>query len=151
LATVKTHLEPRSGLAVLTAACALLLAPLAGFGDEVTLEVALSGPEASGDPDGQGEATLTMNPVTNEVEVRLSYSNIAEPTAMHIRRGAAGREGNVVLPIVIEGSEAGALIGRRESAKPKVVETILASPAEYYLVVINGEHPVGALRGPLRE
>jgi hypothetical protein len=148
---VKTHLELRSGLPVLTAACSVLLAPLAGLSDEVTLEVTLSGPEASGDPDGEGQATLTMNPVTNEVEVRLSYSNIAEPTAMHIRRGAVGPEGNVVLPIVIEGSEAGALIGRRESARPNIIETILASPADYYLVVINGEHPVGALRGPLRE
>jgi hypothetical protein len=149
---VRTNLELRSGLAVLAAAaCTLLLAPLLASGEEATFEVSLSGPEASGDPDGQGEATVTMSSETNQVDVRLSYSNIAEPTAMYIRKGAVGSEGNVVMPIVIESDEAGTLVGRRSSAKPNIVETILASPEEYYLVVLNREHPVGALRGPLRE
>lgn len=149
---MKTNLGLRpGGRAVLAAASALLLAPLVASAEEVTLEASLSGPEASGDPDGQGSAMLTLNPEANEVEVRLTYSNIAEPKAVHIRRGATGLEGNVVLPIVIESNEGGTLVGRRKSAKPGVVETIAASPEDYYLVVITDEHPVGALRGPLQE
>lgn len=150
---VKTNLELRSRPSVLAAAatCALLLAPPLASGEEVTLEVALSGSEASGDPDGQGQATLTMNPETNHVDVRLSYSNIAEPTMMHIREGATGTAGNVVLPIVIDSGEGGTLVGQRTSAMPDIVETILSSPTDYYLVVINREYPVGALRGQLRE
>lgn len=148
---MRTNLESRSVLAVLkAAACALLLAPLLASAEEATFEVSLSGPESSGDPDGRGQATLIMNPATNQVDLRLSYSNIAAPTAVFIRRGPTGLDGNVVLPIVIESDGGGTLVGRRTSAKPDIVETILASPGEYYLVVFNGEYPVGALRGPLR-
>jgi hypothetical protein len=134
-----------------TAACALLLSPLLASGEEATFEVALSGPEASGDPDGQGQATVVLNSETNAVDVRLRYSNIGTPTALYIRMGATGMEGNIALPVVIESDEEGMLVGRRESSKPKVVETILASPAEYHLVVVNEEYPVGALRGQLQE
>lgn len=147
---VKTNLELGGGLAALAAACALLLAPLSVSAEEATFEVSLSGPEASGDPDGRGNGTVTLNAETNEVVVRLNYSNIAQPTAMHLRMGATGLEGNVVLPIVIESANGGMLVGRRKSAMPKIVETILMSPTDYYLVVINDEYPVGALRGPLR-
>ncbi|HEX7080501.1 MAG TPA: CHRD domain-containing protein [Gammaproteobacteria bacterium] len=146
------NLELRNRPSVLAAAaCALLLAPLLAFGEQATFEVTLSGPEASGDPDGRGEATVTMNPETNEVEVRLSYSNIAPPTALHIREGAVGSEGNVVVPIVIESNEDGTLVGRRKSAKPNIIATIAASPEKYYLVVLNREYPVGALRGQIRK
>ncbi len=149
---MKANLELHKTVSGLTAAaCALLFAPLLASGEEVTFEVSLSGPEASGDPDGRGEATVTMNPETNRVDVRLSYSNIAEPTAMHIREGATGSEGNVVMPVVIESDEGGTLVGGRKSAKPNLVATLLASPAQLHLVVVNEEHPIGALRGPLRE
>jgi hypothetical protein len=145
-------LELRSGPAVLAVAlCSLLLVSLSAAADEATFRVDLSGPAASGDPNGRGEAVVTLNAAENRVDVRLSYSNIAAPTALHIRMGATGTEGNVVLPIVIERDEGGAITGRRLSAKPGVAATILASPGDYYLVVINDEYPVGALRGQLRE
>ena len=147
---MKQNLGTRGRPSVLAAtACALLLAPLVALGEEATFKVSLSGPEASGDPNGRGEATVTLNPETNEVGVRLTYSNIAEPTAMHIRVGPTGLVGNVIVPIVIESDDGGTLVGRRLSAKPGVVEMILASPEEHYLVVINDEYPVGALRGQL--
>jgi len=149
---VRRIAELRIGSSVLkAAACALLLAPLAALGDEAVFEVNLSGPEASGDPDGTGQATVTLKPATNEVEVRLSYSNIAEPTAMHLRKGATGTAGNVEVPLVIERTGRGSVVGRRKSASPGIVERIAKSPGEYYLVVITGEYPVGALRGPLEE
>src|SRR5690606_12271009 len=133
------------------AACTLLLSPLLASGEEATFEVALSGPEASGDPDGQGEATVVLNSETNTVDVRLRYSNIAPPTALFIRMGATGMAGNIALPITIESDEGGTLVGRREASKPNVVATILASPSEHYLVVVNDEYPVGSLRGQLSE
>ena len=129
----------------------MLLSPLYASSEEATFEVTLSGPESTGDPDGQGQATVVLNSETNAVEVRLSYSGIAPPTALFLRRGATGMEGNIALPIVIESDEGGMLVGRRESSKPKVVETILAAPTEHHLVVTNDEYPVGALRGQLRE
>ncbi|HEX6995246.1 MAG TPA: CHRD domain-containing protein [Gammaproteobacteria bacterium] len=141
----------RCGGAAVVAACAVLLAPLAAAGEEATFHVTLSGPEASGDPDGRGEATVTLNAETNQVEVRLTYSNIAEPTAIFIRRGATGLEGNIAVPVVIESRQGNTIIGRRTSAMPNAVARILASPEEHYLVVMNEEYPVNALRGPLRK
>lgn len=149
---MSTNLAPRSRHSVVAvAACTLLLAPFVAGAEESTYEVTLSGPERSGDPDGEGEATVTLNPEANRVEVRLSYSNIAQPTALHIRRGPTGSDGNVILPIVIERDAGGMLVGHRDSSKPGAVAMIAAAPEEHYLVVINDEHPVGALRGPLGE
>ena len=130
--------------------CAVLSSPLAAFADDITFEVALSGPEL-GDPDGAATGTVTLNAASNQVSVQLRYTNIAAPAALFIRRGALGTEGNVVMPIVIESAAGGALEGHRASAKPNLVETILAQPDQYYLVVMNDEYPVGALRGPLSE
>lgn len=150
---MKNTLELSSRASVFAAAaCALLLAPLGASGGEpATFQVSLSGPQASGDPDGQGQATVTLNPATNEVEVQLRYSNIAEPTAMHIRKGAIGFHGNIAVPIAIESAQGGTLTGKRKSAAPGIIARIAASPQEYYLVVINDEYPVGALRGQLSE
>src|SRR5690606_6671539 len=120
-------------------------------GEEATFEVMLSGPEASGDPDGQGQATVVLNSEANAVDVRLRYSNIEPPTVLFIRMGATGMEGNIAMPVVIESDEGGMVVAARVSAKPKTVETILAAPAEYYLTVVNEEYPVGALRGQLSE
>lgn len=148
---MRKNLELRSGSCAVAAACVLLLAPVLVSGEEAAFRVTLSGPQASGDPDGRGEATVTLYPEENRAEVRLDYSNIAPPTAMHLREGPTGLVGNVVLPFVIERDDGGSLTAARTSAKPGIVETILASPGKYYLVVINEEYPVGALRGQLRE
>lgn len=149
---MRKNLELRSRSSAVAAACAaLLLAPMLASGEEATFRVTLSGPQASGDPDGRGEATVTLHPEANRAEVRLDYANIAPPTALHLRVGPTGLVGNVVLPFVIESDDGGSLVATRISAKPGIVETIAASPSEYYLVVINEEHPVGALRGQLRE
>jgi len=146
---VKKNLARCSGAAVL-AACAVLLTPLAASGEQATFRVTLSGPPASGDPDGRGEATVTLDAETNQVEVRLTYSNIAEPTALFIRRGATGLEGNIVLPVVIESRQGNTIVARRTSAMPNAVARILSAPEEHYLVVMNEEYPTNALRGPLR-
>lgn len=129
----------------------VVCAPLSAFGAETTFTVSLAGPVASGDPDGLGEATVTLNPDSNEVSVRVNYSNIARPTAMYLRMGDSGPQGNIAVPIVIERSDAGTAAGSRISARANIVATILASPEQYYLVVVNEEYPVGALRGRLAE
>jgi hypothetical protein len=148
---MKIRLELRSGFAALAVAtCALLLAPLAASAEEVTFTASLSGPPASGDPDGRGEATLVLNPETNEVRVRLTYSNIARPTALHIRRGETGMDGNIMVPIEIDSDDGSTLTGSRVSAKPDAISMILTWPGDYYLVVITPDRPVGALRGLMR-
>lgn len=148
---MKRKAELRIGSSVLkAAACALLLAPLAVLADDAVFDVTLTGPKASGDPDGRGQARVMLKPETNEVEVELTYSNIAPPTMMQIRKGPTGRDGNVEVPLVVEQTGRGKAVARRKSAAPGIVERIARSPGEYYLVVITEEYPVGALRGPLQ-
>lgn len=139
------------GAALVAVMAGMVCAPLTAFGAETTFRVSLAGPVASGDPDGLGEATVTLNPDSNEVSVRVNYSNIASPTAMHLRMGESGPQGNIAVPIMIESSNAGTVSGSRVSARANIVATILASPEQYYLVVINEEYPVGALRGRLAD
>src|SRR5687768_14320923 len=50
-----------------------------------------------GDPDGNGEATLTLNQGRGLVCFQLSVTDIAPATAAHIHRGAEGVAGPVVV------------------------------------------------------
>ncbi len=140
----------RSSLLASAAACALLCSSLAALAEGVAFEVELLGP-AVGDQDGEATGTVTLDAATNQVDVQLRYTNIAEPTAIFVRQGALGTEGNVVMPIVVESAAEGAVEAHRTSAKRGLVETILAAPDEYFLVIMNDEYPIGALRGPLSQ
>ena len=137
-------------LTVTAAAWALLLAPLVASAQEASFDVSLSGSEVSGDPDGSGEGTVTLDPETGEITARITYSNIAEPTSIHLRQGALGTQGNIVGTFLIESARGGTLEARGTVRSSTTVEQILASPEDFYLVVFNDEHVVGALRGPLR-
>ncbi len=148
---MKIRLElRRSVVALAAAAFALLMAPLAASAEEVSFTASLSGPPASGEPNGRGEATLVLNPETNDVRVRLTYSNISRPSALHIRRGTTGTDGNIMVPIEIDSDDGSTLTGSRVSAKPDAIRMILTWPGDYYLVVITPDRPVGALRGLMR-
>lgn len=135
---------------VAAAAWAVLVAPFPASANEATFRVSLSGPEVSGDPDGRGEATVTLDPETTEIDVQLTYSRIAEPTSIHIRRGATGSEGNIVASFFIENEGRGRLAATG-TVRADHVQQMLSSPEDYYLVVLNREHVVGALRGPLQK
>lgn len=138
----------RTWIRVLGAASFGLLLPL-GFAaaEEISFDVSLSSP---GDSDGQGEGTVTIDSATNQVSWDLSYSNIAEPSAMHIHEGAAGQSGGVVVPLTVGTDQEGNLVGLT-NAPAEVVEAILASPGNYYVNIHNPEHPRGAIRGQLGE
>src|SRR5690606_13765627 len=118
----------------------------AGFAaaEETSFDVSLSGAGGSGDPDGAGEGTVTIDSETNQVSWEFSYSNIAEPTAMHIHEGAEGQSGGVVVPFTIEKDSEGNLVGLT-TAPAEVVQAILASPSGYYVNIHNSEHRGGAV------
>lgn len=116
--------------------------------EERSFEVSLAGAEGSGDPDGTGQGTVTIDSATNQISWEISYSNIAEPSAMHIHQGAAGQSGSVVVPFTVEKDQEGNLVGLT-NASAEVVQAILASPAGYYINIHNSEHRGGAIRGQL--
>src|SRR5690606_10302612 len=124
----------------------LLCAGLAAA-EETSFDLSLAG-SGSGDPDGAGQGTITIDSDTNQISWELSYSNIDEPTAMHIHLGAAGESGGVAVPLTVEKDTDGNLVGLT-NAPAEVVQALLASPSGYYVNIHNAEHRGGAIRGQL--
>lgn len=117
---------------------------MADSGQEATFEVGLS---ASGDEDGSGAATVTLDPNSGEVCYEISVRNIDPPTAGHIHTGAAGETGGVVVPFNAPDGQGG--WQDCVSADPAAVKQIVDNPAGYYVNVHNEPHPGGAVRGQL--
>ena len=102
-----------------------------------------------GDEDGQASGTLTIDDATGLISWDFTYSNIADPAAMHIHSGAAGGRGGVAVPLNVETSGGtGTLIGST-TADASNVAAILASPSDYYVNIHNADFRPGAVRGQL--
>ena len=101
----------------------------------------------SGDPDGTGEADITLNLGQAKVCYELSVENIAPATAAHIHQAPAGENGSVVVPLdaPTDGSSKGCV----EEVSKDVIKGILKNPTDYYVNVHNSEYPGGAVRGQL--
>jgi hypothetical protein len=110
-------------------------------------------PEA-GDPDGSGQAKVRINDSKGTVCFKLSWADIAAPTAAHIHEGAKGEPGDVVVPL-FEGSSLPESIdgvnGCVEDLDSEVLDDIQKNPRQYYVNVHNEEFPAGALRGQLKK
>jgi hypothetical protein len=99
-----------------------------------------------GDPDGSGEAHITLNQGRGLVCFQLSVADIAPATAAHIHVGSAGVAGPVVIGLTAptSGSSTGCV-----SADPDLIKAIRQNPEEYYVNVHNTAFPAGAIRGQL--
>lgn len=99
-----------------------------------------------GDPDGSGEAHLTLNQGRGLICFQLNVADIAPATAAHIHAGAAGVAGPVVVGLTppTGGSSSGCV-----SADPDLIKAIRQNPEEYYVNVHNAQFPPGAIRGQL--
>ncbi len=130
----------------------LLLLPLQSSGEVITFQLSISGDQevpGPGDEDGQASGTLSIDDTTNLISWSFTYSNIANPAAMHIHTGAAGEGGGVLVPLNVEmGGEAGSLVGSTTGDAANVM-AILASPSGYYVNIHNGDFRSGAIRGQL--
>ena len=118
---------------------------------ETTFSVTLNGanevPAGTGDPDGTGQALITINTTTGTVCVNFTSTNIDSLTAMHIHPGAAGVENPPLVDFAVTSGT---------SAEKCVVEaaagdaaSIVADPASFYLNAHNADFPDGAIRGQL--
>jgi CHRD domain len=100
-----------------------------------------------GDPDASGTAAVKTR--GTEVCYDLKWSKVDVMMA-HIHKGAAGANGDVVVPF-FEGespldasSKSGCV-----TANAEVVKRIAANPANYYVNLHSPEFPKGAIRGQL--
>ena len=98
----------------------------------------------SGDPDGSGTATVTVNPGQRQICYTNTVSNIDPARAAHIHEAPAGAAGPVLVTLLAPaiGSSSGCVTVTRELALE-----ILKDPEDYYVNVHNAAFPAGAVRG----
>ena len=99
-----------------------------------------------GDPDGRGNARVTVNPGKGEICYTLKVSGIEPARAAHIHDGDKGTAGPVVVTLTAptSGTSSGCATVSREQALE-----ILKDPSDYYVNVHNAAYPGGAVRGQL--
>jgi hypothetical protein len=118
------------------------------FRQTMTQEVTTT-PVWSGDPDGVGEALLTINAGQREVCWDVSVTRIALPaTASHIHEGPAGVRGPIVIPLSSPDAT-GHATGCATGLDRELLQRILAEPASFYVNVHTSEFPAGAIRSQL--
>ena len=118
----------------------------AKFKTSLTGSAEVPGP---GDPDGSGEATITINPGKAQLCWNIKVRNIDPATAAHVHIGLAGMSGGVVVGLSAPAAATGVSSGCAAIAR-SLADAIRKSPASYYVNVHNAAYPNGALRGQLR-
>jgi hypothetical protein len=143
---------PRLALAVsLGIAGVLALAASAGADADPTLfsyHAGMSGAQEAplpGDPDGSGQADITVDTVTGQICFELVVRNIEPAFAAHIHEAPRGTAGDIVVTLTppTTGSSSGCVTDLTQA------QAIAADPDGYYVNVHNGEFQAGAVRGQL--
>jgi hypothetical protein len=127
------------------AAPAAPTAPLPAPGLKATL-IGSNEVPGPGDPDGTGTATVTFDPVRNQVCYTLTVDKVEGVTMAHIHRAPMGSMGDVVAPL--QPPTSGSSEGCARIA-PDLAAAIQANPSEYYVNVHSETHIAGAVRGQL--
>lgn len=125
-----------------------------GFGaqaaaqDTVQLNAALSGAnevDDTGDPDGTGSASITVDAAGAEVCFEITASGIDAIAAGHIHSGGAGTNGPVVIDFALSDTNTSGCV----TADAATIASVLNTPSLFYVNVHTAMHPDGAIRGQL--
>ena len=146
-----------SSLAILAVLVALIPVGQASAGGPVTIgPVGMFGAQevpGPGDPNGDGEATFTLNATGGRVCFDVSWKRIARPTAAHIHRGQAGTAGPIKVTLFGSRRALPATIDQVHGCVPRLdpelVQRIIDHPEKYSVNVHNHRYPGGAIRGEL--
>lgn len=100
------------------------------------------------EPNATGTAVFRFRPDDGLICYRLRVANITLPAfAAHIHIGAAGTNGNVVVPLTAPGAD-----GTSDgcvTVEPGLLNDILGNLSGYYVNVHTNEHKGGAIRAQL--
>jgi len=114
-----------------------------------TNEVDSQGATNKGAPAGSGLATVTLAPSLSQICYTIAVTGVTLPAAAaHIHIGAAGSNGNVVVPLTAPDASGNAS-GCVSNVATALINTIAANPAGYYVNVHTSDFPAGAVRGQL--
>jgi hypothetical protein len=109
----------------------------------------LSGDDEVGGGDPNGSGTAAVKTRGTEVCYDLKWTGF-DAIMAHIHKGAAGANGDVVVPFfesetALDASSKSGCV----TAKESVVKAIAANPSNYYVNVHSQEFPKGAARGQM--
>jgi hypothetical protein len=152
--------RPRwAAAAVVIGLLTMVLATTASAADAVRLRVELTGAQEvpPADPDARGDAEVRLHVEEGEICYAVEFRRVGTPNAGHIHVGAAGVNGDVVVPLFMLTDPADPRHDQLEkghlrecvSADPAVVQAIADNPAGYYVNLHNARYPGGAIRGQL--
>jgi hypothetical protein len=102
-----------------------------------------------GDPDGSGDAHLTLYPSLDIVCYTLRVQGIAPATLAHIHQGAAGTAGGVVVDFKAPKSGVSTGCTRPKAGFEGIIADIAENPSGFYVNVHNADFGGGAVRGQL--
>jgi hypothetical protein len=112
-------------------------------------EVNDQGETNQGDQDAAGTAEIKFNSGRGTVCFTFSLTNFGELTGAHIHRGAAGSNGDIVVPLFSGAPADPAKPSGCVAADRALIKEIRANPAAFYVNVHTTEFPNGAARGQL--
>src|SRR5450755_4940292 len=114
-----------------------------------TYVLKMTGPAETpaGAPGGTAKAVVTLSTKTDKVCWTFkSLSGFSNPTFAHIHLGAAGKAGNIVLPL----STGTTLLTKGcVPASATLINAIAANPHGYYVNIHSKQYPGGAVRAQL--
>jgi hypothetical protein len=103
-----------------------------------------------GDPDGTGRAMVNLDVSKREVCYDVAVQRIDRPTGMHIHEAAAGRSGEIVVPMNTPTASDTTTTGC-VNVDAGLIGRMAATPANFYVNVHTDTHPQGAVRGQLSQ
>jgi CHRD domain len=111
-------------------------------------EIGQDGSKGAGDNDGYGSFTAIRD--GTKFCYGMTAARLTKPVAAHIHAGAAGVNGNIVIPLKQpSGGDPGASAGCA-TADATLLGQIFANPGAYYVNIHTGDFPNGAARGQLQ-
>lgn len=153
---MRTRTRSAIGLALLVGLVALIPLTQATAGGIVTLDTALTGAAevpGPGDPDGSGDATIALDPFTDDVCFDVSWSQIGRPFAAHIHKGSPTVAGPVRVELFASSEPLPRTIkavqGCVRNVDSDLIDRIIANPDRFYVNVHTNAYPAGAIRGQL--
>lgn len=114
-----------------------------------SLFAALAGKNERPRADKDGRGSFAANFAGGELCYGYVVKNIADPAAAHIHKGAAGKNGDVVITLDTPRSGNPGTVSGCVDVAAGLRRKILANPATYYVNVHNADFPGGAVRGQL--